>query len=79
MTLEELKAIVADTKTKTEVIRVAGQDLHSLVEEIEQALLGIAGECINIDDLVAKYTPIYLGKLTVLETAADALGSDILH
>ena len=78
-TIEEIRALVSAIKPKTELVRVKSQELHSFVEELDQAINRIAGDCIDVDVLVAKYVPIYLEKLTALETASDDLGTDSLH
>lgn len=73
MTIEELRAIITDVKSKTTILRETTQDLHSFVEEVDQIVNGIAGSSINPDQLVAVYGPIYIEKLTAVEVATDVL------
>lgn len=78
-TIQELRIIVSSIKPQTELVRIKSQELHSFVEELDQAINGIAGDCIDVDALISKYASIWIEKLTALETASDALGTDSLH
>lgn len=81
MTIEELRAIVLDIHNKSQAIFAAANDLESFMQQVEQDVadsnpMSIA---INVDQYVSIQSPIYVAKLTALETASDALGTDALH
>mgnify|MGYP001255332504 CR=1 FL=1 len=80
-TIQELRVIVEDIKTKSIEMSVASQNLIVFVREVEYIIAETnpLSDAVNIDALIAIYSPIYLQKLTRIETAADALGTDVLH
>ena len=79
MTLEELRVLVADIKTKSRAIRDAALSLDQMIVAIDAQINNEYASTINVDAFVAIQTPIYLERLTALEAATDALGTDALH
>lgn len=81
MTLQELRTIVADLDPKIAEVYAAASEVRVIVAQVRRLINpnNPYAETINIDQLVALQTPLYLAALTRLETATDALGTDALH
>lgn len=80
-TLEELRTLYEDINPKVYELFYAAEDLKVLLDGVGQDISNSNpfSSAINVDPYVAIQTPLYLEKLTRIETAADALGTDALH
>jgi len=81
MTRQELQVIVDDLLQKSTALSQKANELQSFMTDIKNTIADSNpfAETINIDQLVAIQTPIYLQLLTAIETAADVIGTDSLH
>ena len=81
MTLDDLRAIVIYVRTKRESLMSSVQDFETFVEVVWDAIKpeNPFASTIDVDAFVAIQVPIYLAKLTAIETASDQFGTDLLH
>lgn len=78
MTIEELRIIVSDIRTKAHELARVSNDLRSFIDGVymQIAETNPLSGAINVDALVSLQTPIYMAHLQSVETASDALGTD---
>lgn len=83
LTLEELRAISADVTAKAAALREKANNLEVLMGTINRNISpnnpfinNMFPNPQNVDDFVATQTPLYIQRLTDIEVAADALGTD---
>lgn len=80
-TIEQLRAIVNDLKPKVLELNKASLDLNGFIQRIDLMISenNDFSSTIDIDALITQYSPIYITKLTRIETAADSLSTDGLN
>lgn len=76
MTIEELRIILSDIKTKTDELSQASTNLDSFIKELQDMVSvdNPLSSSIDIDQIVAIYTPMYVEKLARANTAVGQLG-----
>ena len=80
MTLQELQQLVATVQNLVINLDGAISNLRTFVNKVSSQVNDPDFSQVlfdgNVDDFVAVQTPIYIGLLTAIETATDALGTD---
>lgn len=79
MDLITLRALVADIKTKADVLHGQTSRLKGFIDMADDRLNDRFSSAINPQIFLDLQAPIYTEILTAIETASDQLGSDILH
>ncbi len=86
MTLDELRTIVQGIETNLLAVKTAAESGLTMTGQVLQMISPQNPTTIVFNkladpggEILTAFTPDYLAMLTSLETAADALGTDVLH
>lgn len=81
MTIEELRAIVSALKVTIGTLGEKVSDLNTLINSVDGMIAASnpLSSAVDPDQIVAIYSPLYISKLTEIETVTDTLGTDPLH
>lgn len=80
MTLSELRALFETIDGQSRTLYETTAQLRAFMNNIRSIIYDPNfSETIDVDQFVAIQTPIFTQMLTSIETAADAMNTDILH